>query len=75
LHTPTRALKKDRKKSGMALMTDFIRQTLPAKDKFLPFHTESFFLIFDRTDSQKEHLDGLPPIVSPRYVKGILIGV
>jgi len=51
LHTPIGALKRDRKNSGMALITDFIRQTLPANDKFLPFHTKSFFLIFDSKGS------------------------
>jgi len=67
LHTPIGALKKDRKKSGMALMTDFVRHTLPAKDRFIPFHTDSFFLTFKSTGSQNEHLDGLPPIGRPKY--------
>ena len=66
LHTPLRVLKNYKKNNGTALTTDFMRQTLPPKDKFLPFHTESFFLIFDSIVSQKEHLEGLPPIGRPK---------
>jgi len=46
-------------------MKTFIKQTFLAKDRFLPFHTESLCLIFDSTGSQKEYLDGLSPIGRP----------
>jgi len=66
LHTQIGALKNDKKNNGMALITNFMRQALLAKDKYLPFQTGSFFLIFYITGSQKEHLDGLPPPGRPK---------
>jgi len=52
LHTLAGVLKKEKKYNGVVVNTYLIRQVLPAKDKNLPFHLASFFLILLTTISK-----------------------
>jgi len=57
------------------VMTDLIKQILPANEKNLPFYALSLALNLFNIGSQNCFFLGLPPTSNPRYLNGILIYV